>query len=67
MRIAILLKDSKTYKVGHMGRDNDVMVVQCWDGEVTYKERALWDAHGNLIERGKGDVTIKFGIEEWGS
>ena len=31
-------------------------------GNVTYTERALWDAHGNLIERGKGDVVHRFKV-----
>ena len=40
------------------------IVLVDWDGNITYKERALWDSHGNAIERGKGDETFKFEIEE---
>jgi uncharacterized protein with NRDE domain len=50
---------------GAYGTQRQTLILVDWDGNVTYKERALWDAHGNVLERGKGDVTIKFAIDEW--
>jgi uncharacterized protein with NRDE domain len=60
-------KGSAIFDKGAYGTQRQTIILIGWDGVVTYKERALWDAHGNQIERGKGDVTIKFGIEEWRS
>ncbi|KLU82645.1 hypothetical protein MAPG_01716 [Magnaporthiopsis poae ATCC 64411] len=36
-----------------------------WDGNVRYTERSLWDEYGNPVERGQGDVTFRFHIDEW--
>ncbi|RYP22818.1 hypothetical protein DL767_008964 [Monosporascus sp. MG133] len=47
---------------GAYGTQRQTILLFDWDGNITYKERALWDAHGNQIERGKGDVQHKFTI-----
>ncbi len=47
---------------GAYGTQRQTILLFDWDGNVTYKERALWDAHGNQIERGKGDVEHKFKV-----
>lgn len=60
-------KGSAIFDKGAYGTQRQTIILIGWDGQVTYKERALWDAHGNPIERGKGDVTVKFGIEGWES
>ena len=47
---------------GAYGTQRQTILLCDWDGNVTYTERALWDAHGNLIERGKGDVVHRFKV-----
>ncbi|KAF7515720.1 hypothetical protein G7054_g14451 [Neopestalotiopsis clavispora] len=53
------------FDTGAYGTQRQTVVLVDWEGRVTYKERALWDAHGNPIERGKGDVVIRYDIEGW--
>lgn len=53
------------FDTGAYGTQRQTVVLVDWEGRVTYKERALWDAHGNPIERGKGDVVVKYDIEGW--
>ncbi|KAH6647328.1 NRDE protein-domain-containing protein [Truncatella angustata] len=50
---------------GAYGTQRQTVILVDWEGRVTYKERALWDAHGNPIERGEGDVVIEYDIEGW--
>ena len=47
---------------GAYGTQRQTILLCDWDGNVTYKERALWDAHGNQIERGKGDIVHRFRV-----
>ncbi|KAI2609921.1 DUF833-domain-containing protein [Hypoxylon fragiforme] len=49
---------------GAYGTQRQTIVLLDWEGNITFKERALWDSHGNPVERGKGDETFKFKIEE---
>ncbi|KAK6082960.1 duf833 domain protein [Seiridium cupressi] len=53
------------FEKGAYGTQRQTAILVDWNGQVTYKERALWDAHGNPIERGKGDVVIRYDIEGW--
>ncbi|KAH8666449.1 DUF833 domain-containing protein [Xylariales sp. PMI_506] len=53
------------FESGAYGTQRQTIILVDWDGTLTYRERALWDSHGNLIERGKGDVTISFKIDSW--
>lgn len=53
------------FDTGAYGTQRQTVILVDWNGRVTYKERALWDSHGNPIERGKGDVVIKYDIEGW--
>jgi uncharacterized protein with NRDE domain len=53
------------FEKGEYGTQRQTIILVDWDGNVTYKERALWDAHGNLVERGQGDSTTKFAIQGW--
>ncbi|ETS77743.1 hypothetical protein PFICI_09805 [Pestalotiopsis fici W106-1] len=53
------------FETGAYGTQRQTVILVDWEGRVTYKERALWDAHGNPIERGKGDVVVKYDIEGW--
>ncbi|KAI0394868.1 NRDE protein-domain-containing protein [Xylariaceae sp. FL0594] len=49
---------------GAYGTQRQTIILVDWEGNVTYKERALWDKHGNRIEKGKGDVVIKYKIDD---
>ncbi|KAI0011543.1 DUF833-domain-containing protein [Xylariaceae sp. FL0662B] len=58
-------KDAEGYFMrGAYGTQRQTIVLVDWEGNVTYIERALFDAHGNAIERGKGDEVFRFKIEE---
>lgn len=53
------------FSTGMYGTQRQTVILVDWDGNVTYTERALFDAHGNAIEKGKGDVTFRFAIAGW--
>ncbi|EAA31251.1 hypothetical protein GE21DRAFT_9000 [Neurospora crassa] len=53
------------FQTGLYGTQRQTIILVDWDGNVTYRERALFDAHGNPIPRGAGDETFKFKIEGW--
>ncbi|KAL7622577.1 hypothetical protein AAE478_008084 [Parahypoxylon ruwenzoriense] len=58
-------KDTRGFFMkGAYGTQRQTIILLDWEGNITYKERALWDSHGNSIERGKGDETFKFKIED---
>ncbi|KAI1323904.1 NRDE protein-domain-containing protein [Xylariaceae sp. FL0255] len=48
---------------GAYGTQRQTLVLVDWDGNVTYTERAIWDSHGNKIEKGQGDQIIRYKIE----
>jgi uncharacterized protein with NRDE domain len=50
---------------GKYGTQRQTILLVDWDGHVTFFERSLWDARGNPIERGKGDMKFEFQIEGW--
>ncbi|KAI0912618.1 NRDE protein-domain-containing protein [Ustulina deusta] len=47
---------------GAYGTQRQTLIFIDWEGNVTYKERALWDAHGNRLDKGQGDLVIKYQI-----
>lgn len=47
---------------GAYGTQRQTILLCDWEGNVVYKERALWDQHGNQLERGKGDVEHRFKV-----
>ena len=51
------------FETGLYGTQRQTIILVDWDGNVTYKERALWDPHGNPIPRGEADETFTFRIE----
>jgi uncharacterized protein with NRDE domain len=51
---------------GIYGTQRQTIVLVDWKGHMTFVERSLWDAEGNPIERGTGDMKFKFQIEGWG-
>ncbi|KAI1763351.1 DUF833-domain-containing protein [Hypoxylon sp. FL1150] len=58
-------KDANGYFMkGAYGTQRQTIILLDWEGNMTYIERALFDSHGNPVERGKGDETFKFRIED---
>jgi len=49
---------------GAYGTQRQTLILVDWEGNVTYKERALWDKHGNRVDKGKGDIVFKYKIDE---
>jgi uncharacterized protein with NRDE domain len=50
---------------GIYGTQRQTIILVDWEGNVTFRERSLWDAKGKPIERGKADVRFDFGIDGW--
>lgn len=50
---------------GTYGTQRQTIVLVDWDGNVTYRERSLFDNKGLPLERGLGDTKIEFQIEGW--
>ncbi|KAL2062859.1 hypothetical protein VTL71DRAFT_5931 [Oculimacula yallundae] len=50
---------------GIYGTQRQTIILVDWEGKVTFRERSLWDAKGNPIERGKGDMKFEFNVEGW--
>jgi uncharacterized protein with NRDE domain len=50
---------------GRYATQRQTIVLVDWDGNVIFRERALWDEYGNPIPRGKGDMKFEFKIEGW--
>lgn len=55
------------FQTGLYGTQRQTVILVDWEGNVVYRERALWDENGNPIERGSeaGDMEFRFGIEGW--
>ncbi|OLN82353.1 Transport and Golgi organization protein 2-like protein [Colletotrichum chlorophyti] len=53
------------FEVGLYGTQRQTVIMVDWDGNVSYRERALWDGNGNPIARGQGDEVFRFKIEGW--
>jgi uncharacterized protein with NRDE domain len=52
---------------GCYGTQRQTIILVDWDGNVTFRERALWDKYGKPIPKGKGDMKFEFKIEGWHS
>ncbi len=50
---------------GVYGTQRQTIILVDWEGNVTFRERSLWDEKGNSIERGQGDMKFEFKIEGW--
>jgi len=50
---------------GIYGTQRQTIILVDWEGNVTFRERSLWDAEGHPIERGRGDMKFEFKIEGW--
>ncbi|CAI4213446.1 unnamed protein product [Parascedosporium putredinis] len=53
------------FATGMYGTQRQTMILVDWDGQVTFRERALYDSHGNPIPRGQADEVFRFKIEDW--
>lgn len=49
----------------YFGTQRQTVMLVDWDGNVLYRERALWDDWGNSVDRSKGDLTFKFTLQGW--
>jgi uncharacterized protein with NRDE domain len=56
---------STGFETGMYGTQRQTVILVDWDGNVTFRERALWNKNGHPIVRPEGDVTFKFKIEGW--
>ncbi|KAK5995295.1 Transport and Golgi organization-like-like protein [Cladobotryum mycophilum] len=56
---------SPLFDEGMYGTQRQTIILVDLDGNVTFIERALWDANGNMIPQGEGDVTFRFKIDGW--
>jgi len=50
---------------GIYGTQRQTILLVDWEGNVTYRERALWDDKGQPIERGKADMKFEFKVQGW--
>ncbi|UNI22781.1 hypothetical protein JDV02_008637 [Purpureocillium takamizusanense] len=53
------------FETGMYGTQRQTVLLVDLEGNVTFVERALWDANGHAIPRGDGDVAFKFKIDGW--
>lgn len=56
---------STGFATGMYGTQRQTVVLVDWDGNVVFRERALFDGNGNAVERGKGDEVFRFKVEGW--
>ncbi|TVY14583.1 Transport and Golgi organization protein 2-like [Lachnellula arida] len=52
---------------GAYGTQRQTIILVDWEGNVTYRERSLWNEKGHPIEREKGDIKFNFKIDGWHS
>lgn len=50
---------------GIYGTQRQTIILVDWDGNVTFRERSLYDPAGHPIERGTGDMKFDFKIDGW--
>jgi uncharacterized protein with NRDE domain len=50
---------------GVYGTQRQTIILIDWDGNVSFRERALFDEKGHPIQRGKGDMKFEFKIQGW--
>jgi uncharacterized protein with NRDE domain len=56
---------SMGFETGMYGTQRQTIILVDWDGNVIFRERALWNKHGEPIERPHGDMTFKFRVDGW--
>lgn len=57
--------DSMGFATGLYGTQRQTVVLVDWEGNVTFRERALFDGNGNAVARGEGDEVVRFRAEGW--
>jgi uncharacterized protein with NRDE domain len=55
------------FETGLYGTQRQTVLLVDWEGNVTYRERALWDGNGNALEKGSGEEVFRFKIDGWDS
>lgn len=50
---------------GMYGTQRQTIILVDWDGQVTFRERALYDSNGHPLPRGEADLTFRFTIDGW--
>lgn len=50
---------------GVYGTQRQTILLVDWEGNVSFRERSLWDEDGKPVPRGQGDVKYNFAIEGW--
>lgn len=53
------------WMTGIYGTQRQTVILVDWEGKVHFRERALFDAEGRAIPRGKGDMNFEFNIDGW--
>lgn len=53
------------FSTGMYGTQRQTVILVDWEGNVTFTERSLFDASGNPLKKGEGDVTFRFSIDGW--
>lgn len=57
--------DPSPAMTGIYGTQRQTIILVDWEGNVTFRERSLWDENGKPVVRGQGDMTFRFKIEGW--
>ena len=57
--------DAGNSMTGVYGTQRQTILLIDWDGNVTFRERSLWDAAGHPIPRGHGDMRFDFKVDGW--
>ncbi|KAL3420600.1 duf833 domain protein [Phlyctema vagabunda] len=57
--------DGAPFMTGIYGTQRQTIILVDWDGNVTYRERSLYDPNGNPLQRGTADTKYEFQIEGW--
>jgi uncharacterized protein with NRDE domain len=55
------------FETGMYGTQRQTVITVDWEGNVVFRERALWDGNGNPLERGQSDEVFRFKIDGWDS
>lgn len=53
------------FATGMYGTQRQTVVLVDWEGNVVFRERALFDGNGNKVGRGEGDEVFRFKVEGW--
>jgi uncharacterized protein with NRDE domain len=57
--------ETNTGMSGIYGTQRQTIILVDWEGNVTFRERSLYDEKGRPIERGSADMKFEFKMEGW--